>query len=93
MNGLESISIIMAPRFSFFLPVCFTSITTVVFHFAPHLFTLQNFCPCLALLLFFKFVLGLTGVEVIFFIVAIIRLHFRFMLETVLIAQGCFNYC
>lgn len=80
----------MVPLFSFFLPVCFTSITTIVFHFTPHLSTLPNF---LAVLLFFKFVLVLTGVEVIFLIVAILGLHFRFILETMLIAQGYFNYC
>lgn len=83
----------MVPSFSFFLQVCFASIPTIVFHFAPHLSTLPNFCPFLLLLLFFKFVLVLAGAEVIFFIVAIMGLHFRFMLEIVLIAQGCFNYC
>lgn len=57
----------MVPSFSFFLQVCFASIPTIVFHFAPHLSTLPNFCPFLALLLFFKFVLVLAGAEVIFF--------------------------
>lgn len=93
MNGLEGISIIMVPSFSFFLPLCFTTITTIVFHFTPYFSILPSFTPFLALLLFFKFVLVFSGVEIIFFIVAVMGLHFRFMLETLLIAQGCFNYC
>lgn len=90
---IRKYSIIMVPSFSFFLQVCFTSIATIVFHFASHLSTLPNFCPFLALLLFFKFVLILAGAEVIFFIVAVMGLRFRFMVEIVLIAQECSNYC
>jgi len=35
----------------------------------------------------------LAGVELIFFIVATMKLCFRFVLETVLIIQGCFSCC
>lgn len=35
----------------------------------------------------------LTGVELIFFIVSRVGLSFRFVLERVLITQGCFHYC
>jgi len=38
-------------------------------------------------------VLVLAGVELIFFIVAIMGLCFGFVLETVLVIQGCFSYC
>ena len=37
-------------------------------------------------------VLVLAGVELIFFIAAGMGLCFRFVLETVLIIQGCFRY-
>lgn len=37
-------------------------------------------------------VLVLAGVGLISFIVASLGLFFRFVLETVLIAQGCFSY-
>ena len=40
-----------------------------------------------------KAVLVLAGVEFIFFIVASMGLCFGFVLETVLITQGCFCYC
>ena len=38
-------------------------------------------------------VLVLAGVKLIFFIVAGMGLCFGFVLETVLITQGCFHYC
>ena len=38
-------------------------------------------------------VLALSGIELIFFIVAGMGLCFEFVLETVLIMQGCFRYC
>ena len=38
-------------------------------------------------------VLVLAGVELIFLIVASMGLSFGFVLETVLITQGCFSYC
>ena len=38
-------------------------------------------------------VLVLAGIELIFFIVACMGLWFGFVLETVLITQGCFSYC
>ena len=38
-------------------------------------------------------VLVLAGIELIFFIVASMGLCFGFVLETVLITQGCFSYC
>ena len=37
-------------------------------------------------------VLVLAGIELIFFIVARMRLCFGFVLRTVLIIQGCFRY-
>ena len=40
-----------------------------------------------------KVVLVLAWIELIFFIVASMRLCFGFVLETVLIIQGCFRYC
>ena len=41
----------------------------------------------------FLSVLVLAGMELIFFIVASMRLCFAFVLKTVLIMQGCFSYC
>ena len=41
----------------------------------------------------FEVVLVLAGIELIFSIVACMGLCFGFMLETVLIIQGCFRYC
>lgn len=41
--------------------------------------------------LFLTNVLVLAGVELVFFIVASIGLCFRFVLESVLIIQGCFG--
>ena len=38
-------------------------------------------------------VLVWAGIEFIFFIVASMGLCFGFVLETVLIVQGCFSYC
>ena len=38
-------------------------------------------------------VLVLAGIELIFFIVAGMGVCSRFVLETVLIIQGCFSYC
>ena len=38
-------------------------------------------------------VLVLAGIELIFFIVAGMGLCLGFVLETVLIMQGCFRYC
>lgn len=37
--------------------------------------------------------LVLVGVELISFVVVSMKLGFGFMLETVLIVQGCFHYC
>ena len=37
--------------------------------------------------------LGLTGIELIFFLVAGMGLCFGFVLKTVLITEGCFPYC
>ena len=38
-------------------------------------------------------VLVFAGIELIFFVVASMGLCFGFVLETVLIIQGCFSYC
>lgn len=40
-----------------------------------------------------QILLILTGIELIFSIVAIMVLCFGFVLETALITQGCFSYC
>lgn len=40
-----------------------------------------------------KPVLALSGIDLIFFIVAGVGLCFAFMLETGLIIEGCFSYC
>ena len=41
----------------------------------------------------YAFVLVLPGIELIFLIVASVGLWFGFVLETVLIIQGCFRHC
>ena len=41
----------------------------------------------------FTGVLVLAGIDLIFFLVAGAVLGFGFVLETVLIMQGCFRYC
>ena len=38
-------------------------------------------------------VLVLAGIELVFFTVASMGLHFGFVLKTVLITQGRFHYC
>ena len=37
--------------------------------------------------------LVLAGIELIFFIIAVMGLCFSFVRKTVLITQGCFSYC
>lgn len=39
------------------------------------------------------YVLLLSGIEIIFFVVASKGLFFRFVLKTGLLIQGCFHYC
>jgi len=42
---------------------------------------------------FIIFVLVMTGTELTFSKVVCMTLYFGFVLKTVLITQGCFNYC